>query len=157
MQSTADLVIDVIARMNAVRSTPTNYLTPELCAVTCSPCSSRRRLRTASGADDHGGIASMISIDQGLADAVDAATVEPWAEVHLLFLRRAVDRGEIAATVDVGTLSTVIPSMAVCSAVVQRRPDLVSGHFGVPATVSPPGGLVSITITRRGLCWGVAC
>lgn len=76
----------------------------------------RQRLRVMVG------LASVLSHDAGLADAVNAAIHEPWVEVNCLLMRRAIDRGEISASVDVETLSLVIPSMAAFRMLIQRKP-----------------------------------
>jgi hypothetical protein len=58
------------------------------------------------------GLISMISRSPELADAVRAAFVEPRASANKTLLRRAIDRGEIPADVDVETLAMLVPSMA---------------------------------------------
>jgi AcrR family transcriptional regulator len=58
------------------------------------------------------GVMSMLSRDPDLADVVNAAIVEPRAEVNRLFMNRAIARGEIAADADIETLSMITPSMA---------------------------------------------
>lgn len=68
------------------------------------------------------GLASLLSQDQALADAANAAVVQPWADAHFALMRRAVERGEIPASADIGTLSQVIPSMAAYRTLVQRKP-----------------------------------
>ncbi|MGK3978103.1 TetR/AcrR family transcriptional regulator [Sorangium sp. So ce118] len=68
------------------------------------------------------GLASLLSQDQALAEAANAAVVQPWAEAHFALMRRAVTRGEISASADIGTLSQVIPSMAAYRTLVQRKP-----------------------------------
>jgi AcrR family transcriptional regulator len=68
------------------------------------------------------GLASMISDERTLTDEVSAAVVEPWAAAQLVLMRRAVDRGEISASADIETASTVIPSIAAYRALVQQKP-----------------------------------
>ncbi|WP_437659175.1 TetR-like C-terminal domain-containing protein [Sorangium sp. So ce1182] len=68
------------------------------------------------------GLASLLSQDQALAEAANAAVVQPWAEAHFALMQRAVERGEISASADIGTLSQVIPSMAAYRTLVQRKP-----------------------------------
>ncbi|ATB29245.1 TetR/AcrR family transcriptional regulator [Melittangium boletus] len=77
---------------------------------------SERRLKIMTG------LASLLSQDQALADAANAAVVQPWADAHFALMRRAVERGEISASADIGTLSQVIPSMAAYRTLVQRKP-----------------------------------
>ena len=68
------------------------------------------------------GLTSMLSQHQGLAEAANAAIVEPWADAHRALMHRAVDRGEIPASADIETVSQVIPSMAAYRALIQRKP-----------------------------------
>ena len=68
------------------------------------------------------GLASLISQDQVLAEAANAAVVHPWAEAHFALMQRAVKRGEIAADADIDTVSQVLPSMAAYRTLVQRQP-----------------------------------
>ena len=68
------------------------------------------------------GLASLISQDQALAEAANAAVIEPWATAHLTLMRRAAQRGEIAADADLETLSKVLPAMAAYRSLVQRQP-----------------------------------
>ena len=67
------------------------------------------------------GLASLLAQDQALADAANAAVVQPWAEAHLALMRQAIERGEISSSADIGTLSQVIPSMAAYRTLVQRK------------------------------------
>ncbi|MCY0994231.1 TetR/AcrR family transcriptional regulator [Nannocystis sp. ILAH1] len=89
-----------------------------------------RRLRIMTG------LASLLSQEQALAEAANAAVVQPWAEAHLALMRRAVERGEISASADIGTLSLVIPSMAAYRTLVQRKP------FDLPFLVSMVDGVI---------------
>jgi AcrR family transcriptional regulator len=68
------------------------------------------------------GLASLLSQDQELVEAANAAVVQPWAEAHFALMRRAVKRGEISADADIDTLSQVLPSMAAYRTLVQRKP-----------------------------------
>jgi AcrR family transcriptional regulator len=68
------------------------------------------------------GLMSMLSRDPGLADAVNAAIVEPRAAVHRILMRRAADRGEISPDADIETLSLVTPSMAAYRVLILRKP-----------------------------------
>jgi len=58
------------------------------------------------------GLMSMLSRDPELAEAVNAAIVEPRAAVNRVLIRRAVERGEVSPDCDIETLSLVTPSMA---------------------------------------------
>lgn len=68
------------------------------------------------------GLMSMISRDPQLADAADAAIVEPRAEANRVLMRRAVERGEIPADCDIETLSLIAPSMAAYRVLILRKP-----------------------------------
>ncbi|QRO01507.1 TetR/AcrR family transcriptional regulator [Archangium violaceum] len=121
--SKTELVIDAVAHMkrNQVdleRLPDTGTLRGDLLGL-FKPQSieeSERKLKIMTG------LASLLSQDQALADAANAAVVQPWAEAHFALMRRAVERGEISASADIGTLSQVIPSMAAYRTLVQRKP-----------------------------------
>lgn len=68
------------------------------------------------------GLASMLGRDPQLADAANAAIVEPRAAVNRMFLRRAIERGEISPDVDVPTIALVSPSMAFYRTLIMRKP-----------------------------------
>ncbi len=68
------------------------------------------------------GLVSMLANHPDLADAVNAAIVEPRASVNRLFLRRAVERGEIPADADIEKLALLGPAMASYRVLIQRRP-----------------------------------
>jgi AcrR family transcriptional regulator len=68
------------------------------------------------------GLMSMLSRDPGLAEAVNAAIVEPRAAVNRILMRRAADRGEISPDADIETLSQVTPSMAAYRVLILRKP-----------------------------------
>ncbi|WP_437613009.1 TetR/AcrR family transcriptional regulator [Sorangium sp. So ce834] len=68
------------------------------------------------------GLASLLSQEHALAEAANSAIVEPWAEAHFALMQRAVARGEVSASADIGTLSRVIASMAAYRTLVQRKP-----------------------------------
>ncbi|GAA3023730.1 TetR/AcrR family transcriptional regulator [Streptosporangium longisporum] len=121
--SKGELVVDAIARMkyskaDAGNLPDTGTLRGDLLALyrpqTIEEGERTLRIMTA--------LASMISTEHTFAEAADTALVKPWADAHLAFMRRAVDRGEIPATADIETLSRVVPTMAAYCALVQRRP-----------------------------------
>jgi AcrR family transcriptional regulator len=68
------------------------------------------------------GLMSMLSRDPGLAEAVNAAIVEPRAAVNRVLMRRAADRGEISADCDIETLALIAPSMAAYRVLVLKKP-----------------------------------
>jgi len=64
----------------------------------------------------------MISKAPELADAVRQAIVEPRARANRTLLRRAIDRGEIPADVDVEMLAVLTPSMVTYRVLLLREP-----------------------------------
>lgn len=117
------LILDAVAHMKSKQvdldSLPdTGTLRSDLLAL-FKPQSieeSERRLKVMTG------LTSMLSAQQGLADAVNAAIVEPWAAAHRMLMQRAVERGEISESADIETASQIIPSMAAYRSLIQRRP-----------------------------------
>jgi len=120
--SKAELVLDAVVRMkrgqvDLDRLPDTGTLRGDLIAI-IKPQSieeAERKLKVMAG------LASMLAHDRGLAEAVNAAIVEPWADAHRMFIQRAVDRGEIPAA-DIETLAHVVPSMAAYRTLIQRKP-----------------------------------
>ncbi|MDR6971850.1 TetR/AcrR family transcriptional regulator [Leifsonia shinshuensis] len=68
------------------------------------------------------GITSMLARDPQLVDAVTAAIVEPRASLNRLFMRRAIERGEIPADTDVDTLALIVPSMTAYRVLILQKP-----------------------------------
>jgi AcrR family transcriptional regulator len=68
------------------------------------------------------GLVSMLSRAPELAEAANAAIIEPRARINRILFQRAIDRGEISAECDVETLSLVSPSMAVYRVMVLQKP-----------------------------------
>lgn len=68
------------------------------------------------------GLTSMLARDPDLVDAVTAAIVEPRASLNRLFMRRAIDRGEISADTDVETLAMIMPSMTAYRVLILQQP-----------------------------------
>jgi AcrR family transcriptional regulator len=121
--SKADLVIDAVACMKSAdvdqATLPdTGTLRGDLVAM-IKPHrieDGERKLRVMAG------LMSMLATEPGLSDAVNDAIVEPRASVNRLFMRRAIERGEIAADTDVDTLALVTPSMVSYRVLMQRKP-----------------------------------
>ncbi|MDQ1580657.1 MAG: hypothetical protein QOD05_1432 [Microbacteriaceae bacterium] len=67
------------------------------------------------------GLASMLSRDPELADAANAAIVEPRVSMDRILLRRAIDRGEISADCDIETISHLTASMVAYRTLIQRK------------------------------------
>lgn len=75
-----------------------------------------RRLRIMAG------VTSLLGEHPALADAANAAVVEPWVELNRVLLRRAAARGELAPGADIETLAWVVPAMATYRVGIQRKP-----------------------------------
>jgi AcrR family transcriptional regulator len=69
-----------------------------------------------------GGLVSMLSRHPELADAAQAAMVEPRARVNRVLLQRAIDRGEVRPDCDIATLSIVSAAMAAHRTLILRKP-----------------------------------
>lgn len=117
--SKADLALDAVARLNAQSADfadlpDTGSLAGDLHAVLGSgtEADDDRRLRIMVG------LTPMLAEDARLAEAIS----EPWTTANTVFLRRAIDRGEIAADIDVETLAALIPTLATFRACIQRQP-----------------------------------
>ncbi len=121
--SKEELVLDAVARLKRSQVDPghlpdTGNLRGDLVALMRPETlvEEGRKLKVLAG------LVSVLSHDPELADAVNAAIHEPWVEVNRLFMQRAVDRDEIPASVDIETVSRVIPSMAAFRVLIQRKP-----------------------------------
>ncbi|MFP3466798.1 TetR/AcrR family transcriptional regulator [Leifsonia sp. SIMBA_070] len=68
------------------------------------------------------GITSMLARDPQLVDAVTAAIVEPRASLNRVFMRRAIERGEISPDTDVDTISMIMPSMTAYRVLILQKP-----------------------------------
>lgn len=121
--SKAELVIDAVACMKKsdldhAHLPDTGTLRGDLVAMIKPHAieDGERKLRIMAG------LMSMLSRDPGLAEAVDAAIVEPRAAVNRILMRRAVDRGEISPHCDIEALSLIAPSMAAYRVMVLKKP-----------------------------------
>lgn len=121
--SKADLVLDAVACMKAgeidfERLPDTGTLRGDLVAM-IRPRSiedAERKLRIMAG------LFGMISSSPELAEAAHAAIVEPRVAVNRMFLRRAIDRGEISPDCDVEMLANLTPAMAAFRVLMQKKP-----------------------------------
>ncbi|RFA18262.1 TetR/AcrR family transcriptional regulator [Subtercola boreus] len=121
--SKAELVIDAVACMKKVDLDPsslpdTGTLRGDLIAL-IRPHSieeSERKMQIMAG------MMSMIARAPELADAANAAIVEPRAAVNRLLINRAVERGEISGECDIETISMISPSMATYRSLVLKKP-----------------------------------
>jgi AcrR family transcriptional regulator len=121
--SKGELVLDAIACMKAgdidYDNLPdTGTLRGDLIAM-IKPHSiqdAKRKLQVMAG------VVSMLSRSPELADAANAALVEPRAKVNRILMQRAIDRGEISADCDIETLALISPSMAAYRVLILRKP-----------------------------------
>ncbi|RDV45197.1 TetR family transcriptional regulator [Leifsonia sp. ku-ls] len=121
--SKADLVIEAVACMKKADTDPaklpdTGTLRGDLIAM-MKPhtiVDAEKKLKVMAG------LVSMLAQNPEFTDAVNEAIVEPRASINRLFLRRAVDRGEIPADVDIEQLAMLAPSMAAYRTLVLRKP-----------------------------------
>lgn len=68
------------------------------------------------------GMASMLSQNRDLSEAVNSVVVGPWLEAYLILIKRAVQRGEVSKSIDSETVAQIIPSMAAYRAMILRKP-----------------------------------
>ncbi len=121
--SKAELVIEAVACMKKVDLDPatlpdTGTLRGDLIAM-IKPHSiedGEKRLQIMAG------LMSMLSRAPELADAANAAIVEPRAAVNRFFMQRAVERGEISADCDIDAIALIMPSMAAYRVLILRKP-----------------------------------
>jgi AcrR family transcriptional regulator len=121
--SKADLVVDAVAcmkrsQLDADHLPDTGTLRGDLVAMIKTPAieDTERKLRVMAG------LMPVLARDPDLAIAVNAAIVEPRAEINRTLMRRAADRGEISPDADIDTVALVTPSMAAYRVLVLRRP-----------------------------------
>lgn len=121
--SKADLVLDAVACMKSkdidLDALPdTGTLRGDLVAMVRPPSirDGERKLKVMAG------IASMIVRSPELAAAAQNALVEPRASVNRIFFRRAIERGEIPADVDVERLCTIGPAMTAYRVLMLGKP-----------------------------------
>ncbi len=121
--SKAELIVDAIAHLKRseidLESLPdTGTLRGDLLALFKPETAElgERKMRIMAG------LASVLLENPQLAEAGDAAIVEPWAIINRILMDRARARGEISVHADINAVSRVIPSMAAYRALVQRKP-----------------------------------
>lgn len=143
--SKGDLVVDAIICMKSAIDTDdlpdTGTLRGDLIAMIKPQTiqESERKLQIM------GGVMSMISRAPELAEAVNAAIVEPRATINRILMRRAIERGEIPSDCDIEALALISPSMVAYRLLILRQPVdrdfLVSLIDGVilPAVGLPAG------------------
>ena len=119
--SKSELVVDAIACMKSVdldNLPDTGTLRGDLVAMIKAPSikDAEKKLRIMAG------LVSLLEREPGLADAAHRAIVEPRVEVNRVLFQRAIDRGEVAASVDVELLSNVSSAMANYRTLILRKP-----------------------------------
>lgn len=121
--SKVEMVLDAVARMedrevDLDRLPDTGALRGDLVAMIrpSSLVEGERRLKVMAG------LSSMMSRHQELAEAGNAAVVEPWVAALRVLMRRAVESGEVSDSADIEAVSRVIPSMAAYRVFIQRKP-----------------------------------
>ncbi|WP_419704299.1 TetR/AcrR family transcriptional regulator [Promicromonospora sp. NFX87] len=121
--SKADLVLDAVVCMKSrdidLDALPdTGTLRGDLVAMIKTPTirESERKLKVMAG------IASMIARSPELAAAAQNALVEPRASISRTFFRRAIERGEISADVDVEQLCMISPAMVAYRVLMLGKP-----------------------------------
>lgn len=117
------LVIDAIACMKQLDLDPANLpdtgtLRGDFIAMIKPKAvdDSGQRLRVMAG------LMSMLSRDPSLAETAYEVIMEPRARINRMFLQRAVDRGEIAADIDIDTIAQVAQSMTAYRSIMLRKP-----------------------------------
>jgi AcrR family transcriptional regulator len=121
--SKSELVLDAVTCMKTGdidfdRLPDTGTLRGDLIAMIKAPSikDSETKLKIMAG------LVSMLTRNPELADAANAAMVEPRAAVNRIFFNRAIERGEISSDCDIETLSLVAPSMAAYRVLIMRKP-----------------------------------
>ncbi|MCU1585874.1 MAG: TetR family transcriptional regulator [Microbacteriaceae bacterium] len=121
--SKGELIIDAVACMKQSgndysRLPDTGSLRGDLVAM-IKPLSikdSEKKLQILAG------LMSMLSHDPGLADAANAALLEPKVAANRVLMQRAIERGEISAGCDIDLLSLITPSMVAYRVLILRKP-----------------------------------
>ena len=118
-----ELVLDAVACMkmsdlDTLQIADTGTLRGDLVAMIRPPSihDAERKLKVMAG------LASMLSSAPELADAANDAIVEPRARINRVLLNRAIERGEIAADVDIELISLISPSMVAYRTLIMRKP-----------------------------------
>ena len=119
--SKGELVVDAVACMKSVDLTTlpdTGTLRGDLVAM-IRPHSiddAQRKLKIMTG------LLSMLSKDPELADTALESIMEPRVAANRIFLRRAIDRGEIAAGTDIEAIAMLSQAMATYRVMILRKP-----------------------------------
>ncbi len=119
--SKSELVLDAVACMKSVdldQLPDTGTLRGDLVAMIKAPSikDAEKKLRIMAG------LVSLLEREPGLADAAHRTIVAPRVEVNRILFQRAIDRGEIARSVDIELLSNVSSAMANYRTLILRKP-----------------------------------
>jgi len=121
--SKPDLVLDAVACMKSndidYDDLPdTGTLRGDLIAMIKPPSirDAERKMKVMAG------IVSMLAGNPELAETARQALIEPRAIANRILFQRAIDRGEIAADVDIELLCTIGPSMVAYRTLMLRKP-----------------------------------
>ena len=120
--SKAELVIDAVAcmkgRVDLDNIPDTGSLRGDLVAQIKTPTlqDAERKLKVVTG------MASLITRNPELADAVYAAVLEPRLAVSRIVYRRAIERGEVSPDVDIEMLAQISPSMVTYRTMMLGKP-----------------------------------
>ena len=121
--SKAELVIDAVACMKQEDLVPANLpdtgtLRGDLVAMVKPRTieDAQQKLRVMAG------VMSLLGQNPGLAEAAREAIVEPRLAINRMFLRRAIDRGEISADIDIERIAAVSQSMGAFRMLMLQKP-----------------------------------
>ena len=141
--SKPDLVLDAVACMKSndidYDDLPdTGTLRGDLIAMIKPPSirDAERKMKVMAG------IVSMLAGNPELAETARQALIEPRAIANRILFQRAIDRGEIAADVDIELLCTIGPSMVAYRTLMLRKP--VDREFlitNIDRVILPAAGL----------------
>jgi AcrR family transcriptional regulator len=119
--SKGELVVDAVACMKQIdlgKLPDTGTLRGDFVAM-IKPHSiedSQRKLKIMTG------LLAMLSTDPELADTALESIMEPRVAANRIFLRRAIERGEIAAGTDVDAIAVLSQAMATYRVMILRKP-----------------------------------
>ena len=109
---------DLVPILGWIRSYDRRWLRGDLIALIKPPSirDAERKMKVMAG------IVSMLAGNPELAETARQALIEPRAIANRILFQRAIDRGEIAADVDIELLCTIGPSMVAYRTLMLRKP-----------------------------------
>jgi AcrR family transcriptional regulator len=120
--SKSELVLDAVACMKQTATDPdklpdTGTLRGDLVAMIKSPnvTDGEKKLKVMAG------LVSLLSRHPELAEAANAAIVEPRSNATRFLINRAIERGEISPECNIDVLVLVSPSMAAHRVLIERK------------------------------------